>query len=184
MPIENIIFDIDEVLYDTMRHYIDHCNAVGFPVDIIRKPRRAILDFRAKPESHREVYYNNPMWRADAHKVLHKLYAAGIKLFTLSRGNNPARKAKMITDAFGDIITPYGMLKHQSKLPSLRKIMKNHGLDPSKTLLVDDSVEALRSGIRAGMHVARMMGEFTLPSPADMRHIPHIKFLSEVEDLI
>jgi hypothetical protein len=50
-------------------------------------------------------------------------------------------------------------------------------------LLIDDSVEALRSGLRAGVHVARMMGEFTMPTPKNFAHIPHINSLSEIDKL-
>ena len=182
--IKNIIFDVDEVLFDTIRQYISCCEDCGMKPDIYRHGRRGTYEFRTRPETYVEEYYNNPPIRSGALALLKNLYNSGIKLYTMSAARRPDRKRKAFIKCFGDIITPEFSPKSGSKLPSLRKLIKKYGLNPAETLYVDDRTDCIRSGIRAGLHVVRMTGEFTLPMPKNMAHIPSVRSLKELHDHI
>lgn len=195
--IKNVIFDVDGVLVDINRCYIEFLKntyakfsnikpddlPVLFPIDpndgAIKLSAEFTRDFRHSP-----YYLYRPLFD-DTKNVLQSLKENGFRLFTLSAASNPARKYKWVSKEFGNIFDAYEFSPSgQSKAAALQDLLEKHSLDKTETIFIDDRLQHIRAAIMVGCHTIRREPQYSLPLHHDLAHVNVVKSMTEIADFI
>lgn len=99
-------------------------------------------------------------------EMLRKMRMAGFRIFVLSN-TNPVMYNSWIADAFRQeggnindyfdgIVTSFQELTCKPDVHIFETVLRRYGLDPSQTLMLDDSEANCRAAAEAGMHALRV----------------------------
>ncbi|GMO58065.1 MAG: hypothetical protein Ta2D_03790 [Rickettsiales bacterium] len=99
--------------------------------------------------------------------LLHRcLYSQGLNFIILKAVEHD----KVVQADGSKAEVQHGKTKEQKIINALKECK----LKPRETVLVDDRIYNLYSGLNAGVKVVRFMSEFTTPSPDDLQKLPHV----------
>lgn len=195
--IKNIIFDVDGVLVDCDKCYVEFlknsyqkfknitCNdlPIIFPISpdngAVKLSPEFSQDFKQSP-----YYFYRPLFE-DTMNVLISLKKKGFKLFTLSAARNPEKKLKWISATFKNIFESYEFSPSgKSKDEALRGLLKKYSLNQNETMFVEDRFQNIRAGINAGIYTVRMEPKNSLPLPEELKHINVVRSMTEFENFV
>ena len=138
-----------------------------------------------------EFFTNRPLYEGVI-ETLRRFHQKGFKQFTLSATFDVETKKKFLNNLLRDVTdfltiecVQHGKFMHDTaKVDMLKFCFEEHNLKPQETILVDDRIYNQYAAIDAGANPIRYRCEFTTDLPADLKWIPEVYSLKELEQLI
>lgn len=195
--IKNIIFDIDGVLVDCDRSYLNFLSRtypqfknmtyddlpVVFPIHPDNGSVKLPLPF--SDDFKNSSYYSYRPLFEDTLKVLHSLKNKGFHLFTLSAARNPVKKQEWLEKTFVNIFDRFDFSPaEEEKSSALKNLLAKYSLKKNETIFIDDRFHNIKAGLCAGVHTVRMQPVHSLPLPKELRHVKSFRSLSEFENYV
>ena len=211
--IKNIFWDVDGVLADLnmayytflTQHpkYAAQYHSLKFqdldkvlPVD----PRYGALELKTHPSQgaemdydfcHSDFFMKRSLYEGVVNALKH-FNKLGYRQFTLSATFDVGAKKKLLAQLLApvrDFLTiecvKHGQFMHDTaKEDSLKACFKKYGLDANETILVDDRIYNLYAAIHVGAHPIRYRSAFTTDLPEDLKGIPEVHNMEELEVLL
>lgn len=138
-----------------------------------------------------EFFTNRPLYPGVI-ETLRRFNERGFRQFTMSATFDVETKKKFLNNLLSDVTdfltvecVQHGKFMHDTaKVDMLKSCFDKYGLDPDETILVDDRIYNQYAAIDAGAHPIRYRCEFTSDLPEELKWIPEVHGLQELEELI
>jgi len=138
-----------------------------------------------------EYFTNRPLYPGVV-EALKRFHEKGLKQFTLSATFDVETKTKFLSTLLADVkdfliikCVQHGQFMHDTaKVDMLKACFEEYGLKADETILVDDRVYNQYAAIEVGAHPIRYRSEFTTDLPEDLKWIPEVHNMQELEALL
>lgn len=211
--IKNIFWDVDGVLADLNRAYYDFLtqhpkykplyeNLKFEDLDKVLpiQPKYGALELKTHPElgvemdydfCHSSFFEKRPLY-SGVIEALKDFHRQGYRQFTLSATFDVAKKKALLNKLLSDVTdfltiecVQHGQFMHDTaKEDSLKACFEKYGLKAEETVLVDDRIYNQYAAIHVGAHPVRYRCPFTSDLPDDLKWIPEVHNMSELNDLL
>ncbi len=212
--IRNIFWDVDGVLanlnyayFHFLKEHPKYRSMYGdikwedLPKVLPIVPKYGALELKTHPTLGTELDYdfchspefftNRPLYDGVV-ETLKKFHDKGFKQFTLSATFDVETKTKFLNNLLAEVkdfltikCVQHGKFMHDTaKVDMLKASFEEYGIKADETILVDDRIYNQYAAIDAGAHPVRYRCEFTTDLPEELRWIPEVHSLKELEDLI
>ena len=210
--IKNIFWDVDGVLADLNHAYypfltqhpkyanqykdlkFDELDKV-LPVD----PKYGALELKTHPTQGEAMdydfchsdFFTKRLLYPGTIEALNRFHELGYRQFTLSATFNVEAKKKLLNQLLAPVASfltiecvQHGQFMHDTaKEDSLKACFEKYHLLADETILVDDRIYNQYAAIHVGAHPVRYRSPFTTDLPPDLKWIPEVHNMQELEEL-
>lgn len=212
--IKNIFWDVDGVLANLNYAYYNFLTKhpkykdryadlkwEDLPKVLPIVPKYGALELKTHPQYGEQMDYdfchspefftNRPLY-PQVIETLRRLHEKGYRQFTLSATFDVETKKKFLHTLLKDVTdfltiecVQHGKFMHDTaKEDMLKACFAEHNLQADETILVDDRIYNQYAAINVGAHPVRYRCEFTSDLPEELKFIPEVHSLAELEQFI